>query len=159
MEKLVLTRKFDGESYNFYVYDMVLWSNGETVTCVKCETPENGLGYTDTILYDKVTDTVRTLHRHLPNWILNKCKAILKKLQCQVDNNGIYYHKTKNNSNWYIAQLNNKKWYLLHVDELTNILENGEKVFFNDRMITSFRSEKALIDKYSNEVYYKHLFV
>ena len=72
---LVCTRKYNKEEYKFYLHepDYV----GEKGVCgieitpyVSVETPENGFGYSDTVLMSN--GKAYTLNRYLPLWILKK---------------------------------------------------------------------------------------
>ena len=78
MEKLIKTRKFNKEKYNFYLKDMIF--NNETVYYISCETPSNCFGYPDTILLNSKNQAY-TLHRYLQPWILNKIELIMLELQ------------------------------------------------------------------------------
>jgi hypothetical protein len=78
MEKtLLFTRKFNGETYKFYMNKGV-GCLGIYSEYVSVETPENIFGYTDTVLFSR--GMAYTLHRYLQNWILNAItKALIKK--------------------------------------------------------------------------------
>ena len=72
---LVCTKKYNKEEYKFFLNEPEY--AGEKGVCgieiepyVSVETPENGFGYTDTVLmYKWGADTI---YRHLPKWILKK---------------------------------------------------------------------------------------
>ena len=75
MEKtLLFTRKFNGETYKFYMNKGV-GCFGIYSEYVSVETPENDFGYTDTVLFNH--EKAYTLNRYLQNWIL---KAITEAL-------------------------------------------------------------------------------
>lgn len=72
---LICTRKYNKEEYKFYLNEPSYV--GEKGVCgielepyVSVETPENGLGYSDTVLLNN--GKAYTLHRYLPLWILKK---------------------------------------------------------------------------------------
>ena len=72
---LVCTRKYNKEEYKFYLNEPDY--AGERGVCgieiepyVSVETPENGFGYSDTVLMNN--GKAYTLHRYLPLWILKK---------------------------------------------------------------------------------------
>ena len=80
---LICKRKYNKEEYKFFLIepDYV----GELGICgipitpyVYVETPENGFGYSDTILLSK--GKAYTLHRYLPLWILKKCEKKMKDI-------------------------------------------------------------------------------
>lgn len=94
LKELVFTRKHAGEVYKFYtVKPEYMGETGclgiEINTYVMVETPENGLGYTDTILladikmfdnngyFSGYAKRAYTLDRYLPPYIL---KAIEKQM-------------------------------------------------------------------------------
>ena len=75
MEKtLLFTRKFNGETYKFYMNKGV-GCFGIYSEYVSVETPINAFGYTDTVLFSN--GKAYTLNRYLQNWIL---KAITETL-------------------------------------------------------------------------------
>lgn len=77
MEKqLLFTRKFNKETYKFYLNEGI-GCFGIYSKYISVETPENSLGYTDTVLFNK--GTAYTLHRYLPKWILKQITQILIK--------------------------------------------------------------------------------
>lgn len=87
---LVCTRKYNKEEYKFYLNepDYV----GELGVCgieiepyVSVETPENGFGYSDTVLISN--GVAYTLYRYLPRWILKKLE------QKMLDIMEVYYEK------------------------------------------------------------------
>lgn len=83
MRKYLYTRKHNGEEYRFYLYDMVSWVTGELEYFISVETPENALGYPDTVLLSE-SGKAYTLHRYdTPRWILDRLakqmQAALKK--------------------------------------------------------------------------------
>lgn len=72
---LVCTRKYNKEEYKFFLNEPEY--EGELGVCgieiepyVHVETPENGFGYSDTVLTRN--GEAYTLHRYLPRWILKK---------------------------------------------------------------------------------------
>lgn len=74
MEKtLLFTRKFNGETYKFYMNKDV--GSFAVYEYVSVETPKNDFGYSDTVLFNK--GKAYTLNRYLQNWIL---KAITDTL-------------------------------------------------------------------------------
>lgn len=80
---LVCTRKYNKEEYKFYLDEPEYVSEKgvcgiEIAPYVWVETPENGFGYSDTVLmYD---DMAYTLHRYLPRWILKKIEKKMKEI-------------------------------------------------------------------------------
>ena len=77
MEKtLLFTRKFKGETYNFYMNKGV-GCFGMYSEYVSVETPKNDFGYTDTILFNQ--GKPYTLNRYLPKWILKEIVDTLVK--------------------------------------------------------------------------------
>lgn len=87
---LVCTRRYNKEDYKFFLNepDYV----GELGVCgieiepyVSVETPENGFGYSDTVLISN--GIAYTLHRYLPRWILKKLE------QKMLDIMEVYYEK------------------------------------------------------------------
>ena len=78
MEKtLLFTRKFNGETYKFYMNKGV-GCFGIYSEYVSVETPENDFGYTDTVLFKH--EKAYTLNRYLQNWILKAItEALIKK--------------------------------------------------------------------------------
>ena len=78
MEKtLLFTRKFNGEMYKFYM-NKGYGCFGIYSEYVSVETPENGFGYSDTVLFR--CEKPYTLCRYLPNWILRAItEALIKK--------------------------------------------------------------------------------
>ena len=75
----LMKRKFNGETYTFYLNDGV-GCLGIYSKYIYCKTPANFLGYEDTVLLDKSTGIAYTLHRCLPNWILKRIENKLKQL-------------------------------------------------------------------------------
>ena len=80
---LVCTRKYNKEEYKFYLNEPEYV--GEKGVCgveiepyVSVETPENGFGYSDTVLMSN--GTAYTLHRYLPFWILKKIEKKMKEI-------------------------------------------------------------------------------
>lgn len=75
MEKtLLFTRKFNGETYKFYM-NKGIGLFGVYSEYVSVETPANDFGCTDTVLFN--CGKAYTLNRYLQNWIL---KAITETL-------------------------------------------------------------------------------
>ena len=73
--KLLLTRRYNKETYDFYLDEN---ANGKYIMV---KTPENSFGYTDTIILSQ--GLAYTLHRYLPNWILNRIEAKMLELTKQ----------------------------------------------------------------------------
>lgn len=73
---LLFTRRYEGETYKFFL-NKGIGCLGVYSEYVSVETPENGLGYTDTVLFNK--GKAYTLHRYLPKWILRKITETLVK--------------------------------------------------------------------------------
>jgi hypothetical protein len=82
---LLFTRKYNKETYSFYLnspsYAGEVGILGIEITpYISCITPDNGFGYTDTVLLntnisgDKVA---YTLNRGLTPWILKKIEKII----------------------------------------------------------------------------------
>ena len=74
---LVCTRKYNKEEYKFFLnepeYEGEKGVLGITITpYVSVETPDNGFGYSDTVLLSEGNGKAYTLHRYLPLWILKK---------------------------------------------------------------------------------------
>jgi hypothetical protein len=69
IKTLIKTMRYNKEDYNFYTYKGV-GICGFYDEVVICETPDNGLGYTDSVLMN--SDGVYTLHRYLTPWIKRK---------------------------------------------------------------------------------------
>ena len=72
---LVCTRKYNKEEYRFYLNEPdYVGEKGicgiEVTPYVSVETPENGFGYSDTVLMNN--GKAYTIHRYLPLWILKK---------------------------------------------------------------------------------------
>ena len=72
---LICTRKYNKEEYKFYLnepeYTGEIGLLGLPIEpYVYVETPENGFGYSDTVLIRN--GEAYTLHRYLPRWILKK---------------------------------------------------------------------------------------
>ena len=61
-------------------------------------------------------------------------------------------------NNWYIVKFGDKKHILVGKRELIEIIENGIENYLDKYMITIFKSEKQLVEKFKNEVAYKHIF-
>ena len=77
MEKnLLFTRKFNGETYKFYM-NKGIGCFGIYSEYVSVETPKNEFGYSDTVLFNKGKGY--TLNRYLQNWILKEITNILIK--------------------------------------------------------------------------------
>jgi hypothetical protein len=81
---LLFTRKFNKEEYKFFINEPEY--EGERGVCgikitpyVSVETPDNGLGYTDTVLMNG--ENAYTLHRYLQPWILKRIEKIMKQIQ------------------------------------------------------------------------------
>lgn len=92
----IATRKHRGEEYKFYLHTPE--TEGEKGICgieiepfISVETPDNGLGYPDTILMDHATGNAYTLHRYL-------APSTLKAIQKQMENFlGAYHAETFKN--------------------------------------------------------------
>ena len=77
----LFSRIYDKEEYKFFLNEPEYV--GEKGVCgieiepyVSVETPENGFGYSDTVLMSN--GVAYTLHRYLPRWILRKIEDRLK---------------------------------------------------------------------------------
>ena len=77
----LFSRIYDKEEYKFYLNEPEYV--GEVGVCgipiepyVSVETPENGFGYSDTVLINN--GVAYTLHRYLPRWILKKIEDKIK---------------------------------------------------------------------------------
>ena len=91
----LLTRKFNGETYSFYLREDISWTTHQLMKWIVCETPENSFGYPDYVILgtrhisDKAGYIIGTepyaytFHRHLQPWILKKIEDILIKLTIQ----------------------------------------------------------------------------
>jgi hypothetical protein len=84
IKELAFTRKHAGEVYKFYTikpeYEGETGCLGvEIIPYVQVETPENCLGYSDTILLGH-TNTAYTLHRYLPPYILHAIEKQMIRL-------------------------------------------------------------------------------
>ena len=80
---LVCTRKYNKEEYKFFLNEPEY--AGELGVCgieiepyVHVETPENGFGYSDTVLIRN--GEAYTLHRYMPRWILKKLEQKMKDI-------------------------------------------------------------------------------
>ena len=95
-DNILLTRRYDGETYTFYTNEMISWATGESVKYISCKTPENAFGYSDTVLLNENTWAVNadgyvvgisdsytayTLWRYLPKWILKRIEKVMIMLQ------------------------------------------------------------------------------
>ena len=77
MEKaLLFKRKFNGETYEFYMNKGV-GCFGIYSEYVSVETPKNDFGYNDTVLFSQGKG--HTMNRYLQNWILKAITDILIK--------------------------------------------------------------------------------
>ena len=81
---LLFTRKFNKEEYRFFINEPeYVGEKGvlgmEIAPYVHVETPDNGLGYTDTVLMQN--GQAYTLHRYLQPWILKRIEKIMKQIQ------------------------------------------------------------------------------
>lgn len=80
---LVCTRKYNKEDYKFYLHEPdYVGEKGicgiEVTPYVSVETPENGFGYSDTVLMNN--GQAYTIHRYLPFWILKKIEKKMKEI-------------------------------------------------------------------------------
>lgn len=83
--QLLFSRKFNKETYEFYLNTYDFYPNGyypwrdyngaEEHTYISIKTPPNCLGYVDTILFNH--GEPYTLYRYLQPWILKACKQVL----------------------------------------------------------------------------------
>lgn len=74
MSKLLFTRRFNGGTYKFFMNK----GFGCLGTYISVETPENCLGYSDTVLFHN--GDPYTLHRYLPEWIKRRIKeAVIRR--------------------------------------------------------------------------------
>lgn len=82
MKKELMKRKYNGEVYTYYLHEHD-GSDGilgvPQYSYVSCETPDNGLGYTDTVLLNN--GIAYTLHRYLQPWILEKIRKKMSVLE------------------------------------------------------------------------------
>lgn len=87
---LVCTRRYNKEDYKFFLNEPdYVGEKGicgiEVTPYVSVETPENGFGYSDTVLMSN--GNAYTIHRYLPLWILKK----IEKKMIQIME--VYYEK------------------------------------------------------------------
>ena len=80
---LVCTRKYNKEEYKFYLHEPdYVGEKGicgiEVTPYVSVETPENGFGYSDTVLMNN--GKAYTIHRYLPLWILKKIEKKMNNI-------------------------------------------------------------------------------
>ena len=75
-KELLFTRKFKGETYNFYL-NKGIGCLGIHAEYINVETPENDFGYSDTILFNG--GSPYTLNRYCPQWILKACTNVIIK--------------------------------------------------------------------------------
>ena len=80
----LFTRSYNKEEYIFYkLVPEYAGEKGilgiEVEPYIKVITPENGLGYTDTVLLDSSSKKAYTLNRYLPKWILKKIEIAMLK--------------------------------------------------------------------------------
>lgn len=80
---LICTRKYNKEEYKFYLNEPEYV--GERGVCgieiepyVSVKTPDNGFGYSDTVLMNN--GQAYTLYRYLPFWILKKIEKKMKEV-------------------------------------------------------------------------------
>ena len=83
-----LERRYNKETYTFYInkpeYPGEKGILGIEITpYISVETPDNGLGYTDTVLFDN--GRAYTLHRYLAPWILRKLEATATRLYRSIE--------------------------------------------------------------------------
>ena len=85
MKKLLFTRRYNKETYTYYLHK----HNGELgilgvpqYSYITCETPDNGLGYTDTVLLSS-HNVAYTINRYLQPWILKTIEKVMLKLSSQ----------------------------------------------------------------------------
>lgn len=92
---LICTRKYNKEEYKFYLHEpSYVGEKGccgvEITPYISVETPDNGLGYTDTVLmnYGKAY----TLNRYLQPWILKKIEKKMIELMIKYgyDNSNLH---------------------------------------------------------------------
>ena len=95
----IATRKYNGETYTFKLNKPEYI--GETGVCgieltpyISVETPDNGLGYTDTVLFNY--SVAYTLNRYLQPWILKRITDVYKRLALKYIG---YYQYIDHNSN------------------------------------------------------------
>ena len=82
-------RKYAGEEYKFFINEPeYVGETGilgiEITPYISVETPDNGFGYTDTVLMDSRTKTVYTLNRYLQPWIKKKIKEHMLRIEREV---------------------------------------------------------------------------
>ena len=80
---LVCTRRYNKEDYKFYLHEPdYVGEKGicgiEVTPYVSVETPENGFGYSDTVLMNN--GQAYTIRRYLPFWILKKIEKKMKEI-------------------------------------------------------------------------------
>ncbi len=83
-KRYLFSRKHAGEEYKFFLnYISFSWADGSAYHYISVDTPENGLGCTDTVLLDSSSGRAYTLWRYLPPYILRnlekQMKAALRK--------------------------------------------------------------------------------
>ena len=143
MEKaLLFTRKFNGETYKFYMNKGV-GCFGIYSEYVSVETPENCFGYTDTVLFNH--GKAYTLHRYLQNWILKAITETLVKkgysayMQwkwhskggCRMKIYKVYYRTGNGNESYTFIEADSKEMIesvLHHVQGMTTELIRFEEV-------------------------------
>ena len=84
---LVCTRKYNKEEYKFYLNEPeYVGEKGvlgiEITPYVSVVTPENGFGYSDTVLMSN--NIPYTLHRYLQPWILRKIAVKMQSIMANV---------------------------------------------------------------------------
>ena len=82
--KQIKTRRFAKGTYTFMANRVFSLIDSTPVYYVTCITPENGFGYSDTVLRGKPGDdaeAVYTLHRYLQPWIRRKIAKEFTKIE------------------------------------------------------------------------------
>ena len=79
---ILFTRKVNKQPFKFIQKTSISCITGKPYKYLIIDTPENCLGYTDTVLFSS-SGQPYTLHRYQPTWVLNKLKqiAISNKLE------------------------------------------------------------------------------
>ena len=81
---ILFTRKFNKEEYQFFIHEPeYIGEKGicgiEITPYIAVVTPDNGLGYTDTVLFDN--GKAYTLNRYLQPWILKRIEKIANRIR------------------------------------------------------------------------------
>lgn len=85
--KQVKTRRFGGKTYTFMLNRMKSVVDDRMIYYVTCITPENGFGYSDTVLRStrgnavNAVNEVYTMHRYLQPWIRREIAKEFTKIE------------------------------------------------------------------------------